>query len=266
MDQQFFRFDECDEFDPERVLDVLRGRQLGVIFRGVIPLAVQQDMTARFWNSAGLTRRTGEPSHHVGTYHWNKPVDTYLAETSKVTEHVMELLDCDDSPWHWFRDRMNERLATDGALLRLAEMNGEQACPALVRAWNKEGEFALEPHEDEAQCRDPRQAGFEVQRVLGFEPCATNMCIEHEGGGRLVLWNIRPDDDSRRRFDILHSGFSYPPRTLDGIERINVDIHPGDLYVFNGRHVHAVDATLGNRTAVSFLLGFIDEQTVVTWT
>jgi len=34
MDQQFFRFDECDEFDPERVLDVLRGRQLGVIFRG----------------------------------------------------------------------------------------------------------------------------------------------------------------------------------------------------------------------------------------
>jgi hypothetical protein len=36
--------------------------------------------------------------------------------------------------------------------------------------------------------------------------------------------------------------------------------------VFNGRHVHAVDATRGNRTAVSFLFGFVDDRTVVTWT
>jgi hypothetical protein len=266
MDPAFFRFDELTEFDPDRVLDVLQGRQLGVIFRGVIAPSVREEMTARFWNSAALTRRTGEPSFHVGTYHWNRPIDTYLAETGKVTEHVMELLDVDDSPWHWFRARMNARLAADNARLRLAEMDGEEACPALVRAWNKEGEFALEPHEDEAQCRDPRQAGFEVQRVLDYEVCATNMCIEHQGGGRLVMWNLRPDDESRRRFGIEHSGFSYPPATLRGHERLAVDIRPGDVYVFNGRHVHAVDATLGNRTAVSFLLGFIDDRTVVTWT
>lgn len=266
MDPEFFRFDELHEFDPDRVLDVLRGRQLGVIFRDAIPPAVRDEMTTRFWDSPGLTRRTGEPSYHVGTYHWNKPVDTYLAETSKVTEDVMALLDVEGSPWHDFRDRMNERLAREGGRLRLAEMGGEKACPALVRAWNKEGEFALEPHEDEAQCRDPRQAGFEVQQVLRYEPCATNMCIEHQGGGRLVLWNIRPDDESRRRFGIEHSGFSYPPETLRGIDRLTVDIRPGDLYVFNGRHVHAVDATRGNRTAVSFLLGFIDDHTVATWT
>jgi hypothetical protein len=45
-----------------------------------------------------------------------------------------------------------------------------------------------------------------------------------------------------------------------------VDIHAGDVYVFNGRHVHAVDTTVGNRTAVSFLIGFTDDRTVVTWT
>jgi hypothetical protein len=266
MDPEFFHFDELHEFDPERVLDILHGRQLGVIFRDVIPPAVREDMTARFWNSPALTRRTGEPSHHVGAYHWNKPIDTYLAEASKVVDDVMEVLDVDDSPWHWFRTRVNSRLERDGALLRLAEMGGEKACPALVRAWNKEGEFALEPHEDEAQCRDPRQAGFEVQRVLDYEPCAANMCIEHQAGGRLVLWNVRPDDESRRRFGIEHSGFSYPPETLRGHERLTVDIRPGDVYVFNGRHVHAVDATRGNRTAVSFLLGFVDDRTVVTWT
>ncbi|MFD0579142.1 hypothetical protein [Dactylosporangium darangshiense] len=266
MDPHFFRFDERSEFDPEPVLDVLQGRRLGVIFRDVIPPAVREDMTARFWNSPGLTRRTGEPSYHVGAYHWNKPIDTYLAETGKVVQDVMGVLDVADSPWHWFRDRMNTRLSRDGARLRLAEMNGETACPALVRAWHKEGEYALEPHEDEAQCRDPRQAGFEVQQVLRYEVCATNMCIEHGSGGRLVLWNLRPDDESRRRFGIEHSGFSYPPETLDGFDRLTVDIRPGDVYVFNGRHVHAVDATIGNRTAVSFLLGFIDDETVVTWT
>jgi hypothetical protein len=266
MDPQFFRFDEHLQFDPERVLDVLRGRQLGVMFRGVIPAAVREAMTARFWNSPALTRRTGEPSYHVGAYHWNKPIDTYLAETSKVAADVMDVLDVDDSPWHWIRARMNTRLAKEGAQLRLAEMNGEEACPALIRAWNKEGEYALEPHEDEAQCGDPRQAGFEVQQVLDHEVCAVNMCIEHDAGGRLVLWNLRPDDESRRRFGIEHSGFSYPSDALRTHERLTVDIRPGDVYVFNGRHVHAVDATRGNRTAVSFLLGFIDDRTVVTWT
>ncbi len=266
MDARFFRFDEYTEFDPEPVVDVLRGKRFGVIFRDVIAAGTQKEMAARFWNSPALTRRTGEPSYHVGTYHWNKPAGTYLRESADVSADVMDVLDVADSPWHWVRSAVAGELARHGASLRLAEMDGARACPALIRAWNKEGEFALEPHEDEAQCRDPRQAGFEVQRVLDHEVCAVNMCIEHEQGGRLVLWNVRPDDESRRRLGIEHTGFSYPAAALAGFEQIRVDIRPGDVYVFNGRHVHAVDASKGNRTAVSFLLGFIDERTVVTWT
>jgi hypothetical protein len=266
MDPQFFRFSEHGDFDPALVVDVLQGRRLGVIFRDVIPVAAQKELAARFWSSPALHRRTGEPSFHVGSYHWNKPVDTYLSETAEVAGQVMDVLDVPDSPWHWFRGALGTELARHGAALRLAQMNGATACPALIRAWNKEGEFSLEPHEDEAQCRDPRQAGFEVQQVLGYEVCAVNMCVEHEEGGRLVLWNIRPDDESRRRLGIEHTGFSYPARLLDGIEELRVDIGPGDVYVFNGRHVHAVDSTVGNRTAVSFLIGFTDDRTVVTWT
>jgi hypothetical protein len=266
MDPQFFRIEEASELDPALAIDVLAGRRLGVIFRNVIPVAAQKEMAARFWASPALIRRTGEPSYHVGTYHWNKPIGTYLAESAAVTDQVTDVLNVTDSPWHAFRAALAEGLSGQDAMLRLAKMNGEWACPALVRAWNKEGEFALEPHEDEAQCRDPRQAGFEVQQVLGFEVCAVNMCIEHEDGGRLVLWNIRPDDESRRRFGLEHTGFSYPGETLHGIDEIRLDIQAGDIYIFNGRHVHAVDANRGNRTAVSFLIGFIDERTVVTWT
>jgi hypothetical protein len=265
-DPQFFRFDEFDAFDPSAVLDVLRGRRFGVMFRDIIPVATQKEMTAKFWESPELTRRRGEPSYHVGTYHWNKTVDAYLAESAHVAQHVMDVLDVTDSPWHAVRDALARELSGQGATLRLAEMDGARACPALIRAWNKEGQFALEPHEDEAQCRDPRQAGFEVQRALDYEVCAVNMCIEHEQGGRLVLWNVRPDDDSRRGLGIEYTGFSYPAAALAGFDQLRVDIEPGDVYVFNGRHVHAVDATTGNRTAVSFLMGFVDDHTVVTWT
>ena len=266
MDSEFFRFDEYREFDPAVVIDVLRGRRFGVIFRDVIPIGAQKKMSARFWNSRALTRRTGEPSYHVGTYHWNKPVGTYLNESATVAGDVMDVLDVADSPWYWVRSALAAELFRHGASLRLAEMDGATACPALIRAWNKEGEFALEPHEDEAQCRDPRQAGFEVQQVLDYEVCAVNMCIEHEQGGRLVLWNIRPDEETRRGLGIEHTGFSYPGAAMSGFDEIRIDIRPGDVYVFNGRHVHAVDASTGNRTTVSFLIGFIDDQTVVTWT
>jgi hypothetical protein len=266
VDTNFFHFDERTEFDPRLVVDVLQGRRLGVIFRNVIPADVQKDMTTRFWDSPARKQREGEPSHYVGSYHWNKSAETYLEETAQVAKHVQELLDVPDSPWTSFRAGLAEELGRHGATLRIAEMQGSKACAALIRAWNRDGEFSLEPHEDAAQCKDPRQAGFEVQQVSNYEVCAVNMCVEHEEGGRLVLWNIRPDDESRRRLGLEHTGFSYPAELLADFEELRIDVRQGDIYVFNGRHVHAVDANKGNRTTVSFLLGFIDERTVVTWT
>ncbi|MFE2104814.1 hypothetical protein ACFXAF_02915 [Kitasatospora sp. NPDC059463] len=262
----FFRLDERDAFDPGAVVDVLRGRRLGVVFRDVIPPAARKESVARFWASPARRHREGEPSHYVGAYHWNKPTGTYLAETAAVLEEVRHVLDVPDSPWRSFRSGLAAELARQDAVLRIAEHGGAQACPALIRAWDKAGRFALEPHEDAAQCTDPRQAGFEIQRVLDHEVCAVNMCVEHEEGGRLVLWNIRPDAASRRRLGIEHTGFSYPADTLAGFDELRLDVRPGDVYVFNGSFVHAVDTSTGNRTNLSFLMGFTDDRTVVTWT
>lgn len=265
-DKEYFRFEELTEFDPRRVLDVLEGRQLGVIFRGVIPERAQKETTERFWSSPARRHRPGEPSHYVGAYHWNKSAQTYLAESVAVARDVEEVLAAPDSPWWSFRDGLDRELARRGAGLRIAELDGKRACQALIRAWNKEGAFSLEPHEDAAQCRDPRQAGFEIQRAVDHEVCAVNMCVEHEQGGRLVLWNIRPDDEARRSLGLEHTGFSYPAEVLQEFDELRLDIHQGDVYVFNGAHVHAVDANQGNRTNISFLMGFVDERTVVSWT
>ncbi|MEU9082796.1 hypothetical protein [Streptomyces sp. NPDC048357] len=266
MDSDFFRFEERSEFDPDLVMDVLQGRRLGVIFRDVIPEDARKESVARFWNSAGLLRRDGEPSYCIGSYHWNKSTDEYLEDAAKTADAVLDVLDVPNSPWHSFRSAMAEELARHGAGIRVAEHEGEQACAALIRAWDKEGSFALEPHEDEAQCKDPRQAGFEIQRAADHEICAVNMCIEQGEGGRLVVWNIRPDDASRKALGIEHTGFSYPAEALTEFDVLRLDVRSGDVYVFNGRHVHAVDACTGNRTNVSFLMGFTDERTVVSWT
>lgn len=181
-DPDFFRFEEREEIDCGLVMDVLRGRRLGVIFRDVIPEDAQKESVARFWASPGRERRNGEPSYHIGSYHWNKSTEAYLAEAAQTAGPVRDVLDVPNSPWHSFRSGLAEELARYGAVIRTARHEGAEASRALIRAWDKEGSFALEPHEDAAQCRDPRQAGFEVQRALDREICAVNMCIEHEEG------------------------------------------------------------------------------------
>jgi hypothetical protein len=265
-DPEFFRFEERGELDYGLVLDVLHGRRLGVIFRDVIPPAARKELTDRFWASPARQHREGEPSHYVGAYHWNKSADTYLREAAEAAEHVQEVIDAPGSPWHTFRQGVNEALRPEGASLRIAEMDGRSACAALIRAWDKEGDFSLDPHEDEAQCKDPRQAGFEVQRVLEHDICAVNMCTEHTAGGRLVMWNIRPDDATRHALGIEVTGLPYTAEALADFEELRLDIREGDVYAFNGAFVHAVDANTGNRTTVSFIMGFTDARTVVSWT
>ncbi|MEU6540675.1 hypothetical protein [Streptomyces sp. NPDC047000] len=263
---EFFRFEERDELDYGLVLDVLHGRRLGVIFRDVIPPAARKELTERFWASPARQHREGEPSHYVGAYHWNKDAGTYLDESAAVAAHVREVIDAPGSPWHRFRDGVNGALRQEGASLRVAQMDGRQACAALIRAWDKEGDFSLDPHEDEAQCKDPRQAGFEIQHVLEHDICAVNMCTEHTAGGRLVIWNIRPDDATRRSLGIELTGLPYTAEDLADFEELRLEIREGDVYAFNGAFVHAVDASTGNRTTVSFIMGFTDAHTVVSWT
>jgi hypothetical protein len=138
----------------------------------------------------------------------------------------------------------------------------------LIRHWNAGGEYALQPHDDDSQCRYPDQVGFELQRAVGYKVCAVNMCLENGEGGRLVYWNVVPDDDSKRRLDLYYSGMPYPLEALDGIEAIWLDIRQGDVYVFNGEHVHGVEASAdaSKRTTLAWNMGFIDDRTVVTWT
>jgi hypothetical protein len=96
------------------------------------------------------------------------------------------------------------------------------------------------------------------------------VCLENGGeGGRLVVWNIRPELACRQRLGLQYTGSPYPVESLQGIERQYIEVRPGDAYVINGGNVHAVEACpdqTGRRTTLACLFGFIDDSTVVSWT
>jgi hypothetical protein len=272
-DSDYFRFEERHELDLDPVVEVLNGRLLGVIYRGVIDPDAGRQIVARFWDSPARKRRGGEVceslGYYVGAYHYHKPTQNYIDESAEVAPHLDQVLDIPREPSKWFREQLGARLARDGVEFRLSASNGGSGCPLLIRHWNATGPFALQPHEDASQCRWPEQVGFEIQRTLQRTVAAVNMCLENSGGGgRLVMWNVIPDDESKSRLGMYYSGSPYPDSAMDGIEAVWLPVETGDIYVFNGEHIHGVEASDpdARRTTMAWNMGFCDERTVVSWT
>lgn len=269
-DSTYFQFEECGELRPELIVDVLRGRLAGVVFRGVVPRATCTELTSRFLNSPARRARGADvPGEFIGAFHYTKTTDDYLDEAAAVREALNEVLDIPASPLALLWQGLAEVLARDGVELRLARHGEREACPVILRSWTGEAEFALAPHEDLGQCTEPGQAGFEIQRAVEHHIVAMNICLENGAGGRLVVWNIQPDLESRYRLGLHYTGHPYPLESLDGFDAVSLDVHPGDIYLFNGAHIHAVEPSgdpAVRRITMSGLLGFIDSRTVVTWT
>ncbi len=267
-DETYFRPREYDHFVPEAVLDVLHGRTACVVFRGMVSKEVCKSITERFWNSSHRQARGIEaPGYYLGAYTWNKSTAQYFDESEAVNPALEEVLDLPGDPMKVFYEGLSAALATEGAIVRPGRHKGRKASVALLRSWHGEGEFALEPHDDIAQCADPQMADFERSGVLRHTVAALNICLENPEGGRLVYWNVQPDTASRIRLDMLYTGIPYPVESLAPYGVNWIEIRPGDVYVFNGAHVHAVEPNTTNepRTTLAAMMGFIDDHTVITW-
>jgi hypothetical protein len=267
---EYFRFLEADNITPSMVMDVLNGRQLGVVFRDVVPPSVLQALIANFTTSPGCqTRGADAPGEYLGAYHYNKTIGEYLDQTDAVRADLDAALDVPAEPLRLLRQQLREAFALSGISLRPACHGGREACAGIFRSWHGNGRFALAPHEDRGQCESPKQAGFEIQRVAAHVIVGLNVCLENGPGGRLIVWNLRPDEATRARLGVQYTGSPYAAESLAGFERLFLDVRPGDIYLFNSSHVHAVDAgrdTDSRRVTLSMILGFADDETVISWT
>ncbi|MET7309341.1 hypothetical protein ABZS68_20165 [Streptomyces sp. NPDC005571] len=266
----YFRFVECDEVSPSEVVDVLCGRRLGTVFRNVVPIATREALIANFLTSPGRrTRGADAPGEYLGAYHYNKPIGAYLDETDAVAADLRAALNVPGDPLSDLFQRLEDELALSDIEFRPARHQGREACPGVFRSWLGQREFALDPHEDRGQCEDPKQIGFEIQQVAAHQIVGLNICLDNGSNGQLTVWNLRPDEETRDRFGVRYTGSPYAPEWLSGIDQVQLDVRPGDIYLFNAGHVHAVEPARdlhAQRVTLSGILGFADDKTVISWT
>jgi hypothetical protein len=125
--------------------------------------------------------------------------------------------------------------------------------------------MALHPHEDTAQIAQAAEDGFEVG--TGGHTIAANICLSDDAeGSETVLWNHRPDPETRREMGLEKTGYPYPIAYAEQFDKISVTIRRGDLYFMNASFLHGVEMSQTNEriTAGRFLT--CTGHKVLSWT
>ena len=257
--------------DVPAALAVLRGELAACHVHGFVSPVDCRRIAACFWASERRAPRYGEgddgvEGYLVGASHIEKTTDQYLREAAEVAGAVRLLFAGVDDPIAGFR----AALAGQGGIRRMrpAAHHGRPAGDAKAVCWNNSGDYLLLPHDDVAQLGDPRQAGFEIQRVRRV--LAVNIYPENAAGtGQIRLWTVEPDDRSRGRLGLSHSGFPYPPELLAPYPSRTVAVRTGDLCLVNGNLAHAVlrgPAAANRRLLLTAFMGLTNESELIWWT
>ena len=265
--QKLFSFEVKKKIDFSAILRVLIGESPGCKFENVMGSYECDEILRRYWNHPQLRKRKDNvPAHFLGTYHYMKTLETYFSESLKYSNIRKDFFNGTANTFIKLIVGLSEFLKNKGYTFRIAKHRGQQANDFLLRSWNGNGIFSLEPHEDYSQLTASIQKPFEIQKVINFSVVAANICLQNENGGELYYWNIKPDSKTRKSLGLEQTGHPYPLSLIGNLEKMVIPISKGDIYFFNGAFLHAVASHIGNRATLSFLMGFCDSQNVIRWT
>ncbi|BFI44324.1 hypothetical protein YKD1_07430 [Yersinia pseudotuberculosis] len=252
------------------VEQLLSGQLAAYCVRSFTPLEDRLCIVKNFWNSTARVPRYGVgeggvEGYFVGASHIEKTTQEYLDQVQYYRQSVNDLFQGTSDPLARMRDELKK-----GSLnIRAATHEGCLAGDAKAVCWNNIGEFLLLPHDDLAQLSDNRQKGFEIQQIERV--IAANFYAEMPDlGGQLKVWNIEPDNISRQRLGLRHSGFPYPVALLHDHVDLVISVEAGDLVLLNGNLIHAVlggtDTTARLRLLVTCFMGILPTAELVWWT
>lgn len=266
--EKFFAASKFDSLTAIPVISVLEGDLALAVYPGFASIEDCETIMRQFLAEPQTRKRTGDATgYYLGAFHWGKDLGQYTYDCQRVSASIAGVLDsARNNPWKTFVSTLEAHLRKDHVILRPAQISGIDVATPIVRSWTGQGAYSLVPHEDEAQCSDPNQAGFEIQKVPAYNVCSVNLCIGNDGGGDLVMWNYEPSTADRESYGTSVTGGPYPAEILQNYSRIQIRVGQGDLYIFNGALVHAVSPTIGNRATISSLMGFADDENVILWT
>ena len=268
-DQVYFDFPQKDDFDFTLIENVLTGKRCGAILTSVFSPEVCKIVAENFSKKTQLSQRTdGAQGDIWGTYHYGKTLQEYLSKANDYQHKLTEIFDGTTNLHAELIAKIQQGLQLKGADIRLAEHENQLAAPFVIRRWKGSGDYSLPPHEDGAQLSAPEQKKFEIQEARKYNLCAVNICLENTEQAKSIVWSTKPTQRDRESHNTIPHGHSYPKKIFEGANSVQILMQPGDIYVFNANHLHAVligPNKSGNRLMLSFFMSIIKPQTIIFW-
>lgn len=265
-----FRLEQSEgSIESNPLLSILSGSSPAYLVKRVVSKTECDQIWQNFQRLSAQRRHDNVPGIHIGGFHYGKTTDEYFEEVEANLPGTTELVSGTSDPISAVHEALGSALKQWGFSYRPASSRGRLAGRCIARSWTDGGEYALAPHEDRSQLQHPAQRGFEIQQVANKTVVGVNLCIRsNPQQGALLVWNKRPDEEERRRFGVEHLGYPYPSSFVKDQEYLRILPEPGDIYCVNGTLLHAVEKqkTGDTRLSLSFIIGFIDDATVVHWT
>lgn len=243
------------------------------VIRNAVPKAVCETIKDNF------NRLTSQQIHdrpddgyvkttQIGSSQFAKNGKQYIQATISSAHHVMNLYAnlSDSVVRNLFLDQQLEAHFLAKAIsYRPARHISASANFATTRRWLDNGEMSLMPHDDTAQLAFASEDGFEI--ADGKNVIATNLCIADDSeGAELVVWDIRPDDTLREKFQVTKTGYPYPLSFVDQHKKITVKLGQGDLYFLNASYIHGVTSSKNSSRITSGRFMTKIDNKVVYWT
>ncbi|MEG5061822.1 hypothetical protein QUB60_29150 [Microcoleus sp. A2-C5] len=276
----YFQIVERNEIDWQLWIDVLQGKVAGAMFRGALKQEFRQQICHNFWHNPSLQQKS-DGSLSLD-YHYSamlgpnigmtvrEPLEVYFDQVEKTSKDVQALFANTGDFFRFLLGGIKKHLSNQGLHLRLAEYNGRKAAEYKMRSWGNITEgFALVPHEDNRLLISPHIKDFEVAQLVKGRAVIGVICLENSaGGGDLHYWNISPNDQTREVLRFQYDGVGYTPESLADFDEIVLPIRSGDIYLFDSTKVHAVGPLPkegGQRSTISWFMGFLDSTTAIYW-
>lgn len=189
--------------------------------------------------------------------------EQFFAHVEQTEEAFEKIFGDNPNPIDTIYDRL-QSLSNSQKVTTAYEPDGRAYGPAIIRAHY--GDYAYPPHFDSVRLREAR-TGYSVYRFL------------HQYAGVLLLQNSEseigtPQCTIYRHLwqtatdEHLNKGTFREWAANEGIDKVEIDLDPGDLYFFNTRCIHEVPGFASNtpRIVIATFIGYSpDDPEIFVW-
>ena len=278
--------------DANPIRDVAQGKCPAVVFRQAFPAEqctalvqylIDEDLiydsttalVAEKALSAGVTDKwtglnlnpDGSPRRRIdiGTSLGNigEDQERFLSESAETHRLFSQLFADRPNPIQVIYDRL-QNISPGKSVVTAHEPDGRQYSPAIFRVHY--GGYAYGPHFDSVHNREKRTnyAVYKYQSQLAGVLCVQNTTLNGVTAQGIVhrqFWNEEVDP-------WLASGRFHEFAEQQNIDRVQIELQPGDLYFFNTGLIHEVPGVPGDlpRIVLATFIGYSDdEDEVMVW-